>query len=191
MNQPAPSSPAPRVLVLFAPGFEEIEMVTVVDVLRRAACDVTLAGTGEEPLEGAHGILVTPDRSLTGLVANDFEALVLPGGMPNAQTLARDAQCQRLIREAWAANLWIGAICAAPIALAAAGLVEGKRLTSHPGVEDQLSGSRYESDRVVRDGRLLTSRGPGTALEFALALVEALVSPTRADQLAAPMLARR
>ena len=175
-------------LVLFAPGFEEIETVTVVDVLRRAGIDVTLAGTEAGALEGSHGIRVTADRVVADCSAGDYDAVVLPGGMPNSQTLADHSECQRLVREASAANKVVGAICAAPIALAAAGVSQGRTVTSHPSVEGRLAESTYRTDRVVRDGKLVTSRGPGTALEFALALVSELAGADKAAAVAAPML---
>jgi putative intracellular protease/amidase len=113
--------------------------------------------------------------------------VVLPGGTQNARTLAVDPEAQRLIREARNLDRWLGAICAAPIALKAAGAIRGARLTSHPSVENELAGERYVTERVVTDGRLITSRGPGTALEFALALVAALCGRDQAAAVAQPM----
>ena len=179
-----------RALVLFAPGFEEIETITIIDVLRRAGVDVTAAGTAEGVLEGSHGIRVEVDCAMAGLKASDYDAVILPGGMQNATTLAEHADAQRLLREAKGSQRTIGAICAAPIALEAAGLLRGRTVTSHPSVEAQLNPSSYRTDRVVRDGDLITSRGPGTALEFALEVAAGLVGAERAGALAGPMLAR-
>lgn len=179
-----------RALVLFAPGFEEIEAITIVDVLRRARIEVVLAGTERGVLDGAHGIGVRADCSIDEVEAGDFDALILPGGMPNARALAAHPRCRQLLKDARSKDRYIAAICAAPVALAAAGLIEGRRVTSHPSVQDELGGAHYVEQRVVRDGKLMTSRGPGTALEFALALVADLVSPEVADELAAPMLMR-
>jgi len=181
---------APRALVLFADGFEEIETVTVIDVLRRADVQVVTASPGGGFVAGSRGVRVESERRLAGLSARDFDAVVLPGGMENARTLSVDPDAQRLIREARRLELWVAAICAAPLALKAAGAIGGARLTSHPSIEKELAGERYHDDRVVQDGRLLTSRGPGTALEFALALVGGLCGPEKAAAVAAPMMVR-
>jgi 4-methyl-5(b-hydroxyethyl)-thiazole monophosphate biosynthesis len=173
---------------LFAPGFEEIETISIVDVLRRAEVEVVLAGTERGVLDGGHGIGVRADCDVRSVRVEDFDALVLPGGMPNARTLAADARCQELIRAARTADLVVAAICAAPIALAAAGVIGDAAFTSHPGVTAELPAANYREDRVVRDGKLVTSRGPGTAIEFALALVALLCGDEVAARLAAPML---
>ncbi len=187
MNSPAPT--APRVLVLCADGFEEIEMVTVVDVLRRAGLAVLLASPGGTTLTGAHDLRIESDGKLAGLRGGDFAALVLPGGMRNARTLASDGDAQRLLREGDAASCLLAAICAAPVALLAAGVLHDATYTSHPAVQQELPRARYREERVVHDGRVLTSRGPGTALEFALAVVKALCGAEKAAAVAAPMLA--
>lgn len=183
------SSSAKRALVLFAPGFEEIETITILDVLRRAGLEVVAAGTESGPLRGAHGVLVAPDRTMAGLSARDFDAVILPGGSKNAQTLASHAEAQRILREARDSDRAIGAICAAPLALRTAGLLEGRRYTSHPSIQKDLPAAGYRTERVVVDGNLLTSRGPGTALEFSLALVEHLLGARKAEEVKAPMLA--
>ncbi len=179
---------AKKTVVLFSDGFEEIEFVTIVDVLRRAGVEVTTAAPRAGMVRGSRGISMQADRSVEGLRAVDFDAVVLPGGAANARTLAEDLDCQRLIKEARAADLWLGAICAAPIALKNVGLDASVRLTSHPSVRQELQSFTYVEDRVVRDGRLLTSRGPGTAMEFALALVEQLLSKEKSQEVARPML---
>jgi DJ-1 family protein len=181
----------PRVLVLFAPGFEEIETVTIVDVLRRAQLDVVLASPAGGLIEGSRGVRVMSERRLAELAARDFAAIALPGGMANARTLASDPDAQRLIREARDLDRVVAAICAAPVALKAAGAIRGARLTSHPAVASELEGERYSEERVVRDGRLLTSRGPGTALEFALALVAELCGAAKAAEVGQPLVLPR
>jgi 4-methyl-5(b-hydroxyethyl)-thiazole monophosphate biosynthesis len=177
-------------LILFANGFEEIEAVTVVDVLRRAGVAVTTASPSGGLVLGSRGIKVESERRLSELSARDFDAVVLPGGLENARTLAVDPEAQRLIREARALGRWVAAICAAPLALKAADAIRGARLTSHPSIEKELAGERYQTERVVVDGRLLTSRGPGTAMEFSLALVAELCGAEKAAAVAAPMLVR-
>ena len=167
-----------RVLVPLAHGFEEIETITIVDILRRAGVLVMMAsveiGAPPAAIEGRTGIKVMPDRPVSGIQVSDFEMIVLPGGLKGAQTLQQDPQIARLLRDSERAGHYIGAICAAPIVLAANHMITGRRLTSHPSVKDQLEGATYEQHRVVVDGRLVTSRGPGTAMEFALVLVELL-----------------
>ena len=176
-----------RVLVLFATGFEEIETITIVDVLRRADLEVVTASPTGGLITGSHAIAIESERRFAELAARDFAAVVLPGGMQNARTLSTDREAQRLIREARDLDRVVGAICAAPIALRAAKAIRGARITSHPGVASELAGERYGEERVVCDGKLITSRGPGTALEFALALVALLCGPEHAAAVAAPM----
>jgi len=175
-----------RVLVPLAEGFEEIEAVTIVDVLRRASIDVVTAALGESPVRGSHGIAVVADAKLDDVRGDDFDALVLPGGMPGSKTLRDDERVLSLVRNATRANRLVAAICAAPIVLDAAGVLQGKRATSYPG--NELPSARYVEERVVADGAIVTSRGAGTALEFALALVERLKSPEAAQKLRAAMI---
>ena len=176
--------------MLLSNGFEEIEAVTIIDVLRRAGVQVTTASPAGGLVEGSRAIRIESERRLAELSAREFDALVLPGGTQNARTLAADPEAQRLVREARNLDRWVGAICAAPIALKSADAIRGARITSHPSVEKELAGERYQTDRVVKDGRLITSRGPGTSLEFALALVASLCGDAQAAAVAAPMLVR-
>ena len=177
----------PRVLVPLAEGFEEIEAVTLVDVLRRAA------GTGA--VRGSHGIALQADAALDAALqeaeARPFDMVVLPGGEPGTTHLAADARLSALLQRFGREGRPIGAICAAPRLLAAEGLLRGRAATSHPSVEAQVrrGGARYGTERVVRDGELVTSRGPGTALEFALGLLEVLGVGDRAGELRRAMLA--
>jgi 4-methyl-5(b-hydroxyethyl)-thiazole monophosphate biosynthesis len=175
-----------RVLVPLAEGFEEIEAVTIVDVLRRASIDVVTAALGDAEVEGSHGIAVTADARLDELKSADFDAVVLPGGMPGSRTLRDDERVLGIVRTLARENKLVAAICAAPIALEAAGVLAGKRATSYPG--NELPSARYAEERVVVDGTLVTSRGPGTALEFALTLVERLKGPEAAQKLRAGMI---
>jgi protein deglycase len=177
-----------RVLVPLAEGFEELEAVTIIDILRRAGIEVVVASLAGSPVTGSHGIRLAADTPLAALVEQDFDMIALPGGMPGAAALARDPEVQRLIRELAAADKYTCAVCAAPIALAAAGVHRGKRVTCYPGFESQLEGGTLVEDRVVVDGTLVTSRGPGTALEFALALVGILRGATVQSELAKRMI---
>lgn len=163
-----------HVCVLFAEGFEEIEAVSIVDILRRADVDVTTLGVAERRVTGSHGITVETDRSLAEASSEIWDMVILPGGIPGSTHLRDSPEVQKLIREQASSGRRIGAICAGPIALGAAGVLQGRRATSYPGFERELSGCRYSEDRVVTDGNIITSRGPGTAMEFALEVVREL-----------------
>ncbi len=176
------------VVVPLLPGFEEIEAVTIIDVLRRAEVRVLVASSAPGPVRGSHDIELVADSALAAVSADTVDMIALPGGMPGATHLARDPEVQRLVRELAAAGKYTCAVCAAPIALAAAGVHRGKRITCYPGFEDQLAGGTVVEDRVVVDGTLVTSRGPGTAVEFALALVAILRGQTARAELAKRML---
>lgn len=176
------------VLVPLAEGFEEIEAVTVIDVLRRGGVEVVVAGLLPGPVRGSRGVVVVPDTTLDEVGARRFDAVALPGGRQGAEALRDDPRVRDLLVAHAQDGRWIAAICAAPIALAAAGLTEGRTLTSHPSVRDELLGVDYREDRVVRDDKLVTSRGPGTALEFAVALLALLCGGAKASEVAGPML---
>ena len=161
-----------KVAVILANGFEEIEALTVVDVLRRANISCDMVGF-EEQVTGSHDIQVTADRVFDGDLS-DYDLLVLPGGMPGSANL-RDNQA--LISEIQAFNQEgkkISAICAAPIALQQAGVLKDKHFTCYDGVQENITDGIYQKETVVVDGNLITSRGPSTALAFAYELVEQL-----------------
>lgn len=182
---------APRVLVPLAEGFEEIETVTIVDVLRRAEVEVTLAGLGGEglaPVQGSRGIHVAPDVPWSAVDPATFDALVLPGGMGGTLAMMEDERLVAAVRDSVERGRLTAAICAAPMVLSAAGVVDERPFTAHPSVQERLGEPGLEPDqRVVRAGNLITSQGPGTAMEFALALVEELVGVDRAAGIAAAM----
>jgi 4-methyl-5(b-hydroxyethyl)-thiazole monophosphate biosynthesis len=175
-----------RVLVPLAEGFEEIEAVTILDVLRRASIDVVTAALATSAVRGSHGISLAADTLLDEVRGDEFDAIVLPGGMPGSRTLRDDERVLGIVREASRKGKLVGALCAAPIALEAAGVLAGKRATSYPG--NELPSARYVEERVVVDDELVTSRGPGTALEFALVLVEKLAGAEAADKLRSGMI---
>ena len=161
-----------KVAVILANGFEEIEALTVVDVLRRANISCDMVGF-EEQVTGSHDIQVTADRVFDGDLS-DYDLLILPGGMPGSANL-RDNQA--LISEIQAFNQEgkkISAICAAPIALHQAGVLKDKHFTCYDGVQEQIADGIYQKETVVVDGNLTTSRGPSTALAFAYELVDQL-----------------
>lgn len=181
-----------RALVPLADGFEEIEAITVIDVLRRAGLEVVVAGLKPGVARGSHGIDVVPDVELGSIDAAAIDVLVLPGGMPGTRHLAADARVLELVRRLHAAGKPTAAICAAPIVLHAAGIARGIEVTSHPSVRGELAGAIVRGDlRVVRAGKVTTSQGAGTALEFALALVEDLCGAEKAAELARAMIVAR
>jgi 4-methyl-5(b-hydroxyethyl)-thiazole monophosphate biosynthesis len=179
-------APRTQVLVPLAPGFEEIEAATIIDVLRRADFDVVVAGLIGLTVTGSHAITFTAERPLEGLRGGDFAAVVLPGGMPGARHLRESALLLGVLRDAAAAGKIVAAVCAAPTALEAAGLLSGKRATSYPGHD--IPSASYSEERVVVDGKIVTSRGPGTSMAFALELVRQLGGSERAELLAKAML---
>ncbi len=178
----------PTVLVPLAPGFEEIEAMTIIDVLRRAGHDAITAGTISGPITGAHGVIVTPDCVITDVDASALRMVVLPGGLPGATNLKDNATVISLLQHVHASGGIAAAMCAAPMALGKAGLAKGRRVTCYPGFEDQLTGGTCVTDRVVEDDRVVTSRGPGTAMEFSLALVASLGDPAKSAALRSGML---
>lgn len=191
MAAPHPVGAARAVLVPLAPGFEEIEAVTIIDVLRRAGLVVRVAGLGARRVTGSHGITLEADCLLEEVVASELAMLVLPGGMPGTANLAADERILALVRELEASGRKVGAICAAPLVLERAGVLAGREVTAYPAVRDKLASARVLAEpAVVASGPLLTSQGVGTALEFALALVADLAGPARARELASAMLVR-
>ncbi len=165
-----------RVLVPLAEGFEEIEAVTVIDILRRAGVEVLTAGLEPGPVTGSHGIGVVADATLDEALDQDFDMMALPGGLPGADHLENDPRIATMLRRLADSGRFTAAICAAPRVLAAAGLLDGRSATSYPGFLDpqRTPGLELSEAAVVEDGTVITSRGPGTAMDFALALVERL-----------------
>jgi 4-methyl-5(b-hydroxyethyl)-thiazole monophosphate biosynthesis len=171
----------PSVLAILAEGFEEVEAVTPIDLLRRAGADVTTAALADGiHVTGRSGITVHADATLAGLGPTPplFDCLFLPGG-PGVKHLRTDPRVRALVLAYEAAGKWLAAICAAPTVLHDAGLLAGRRYTAHFSVADELTAIRAD-ERVVVDGRLLTSRGAGTALDFGLLLIEKLFSREKA-----------
>ena len=165
-----------RVLVPLAEGFEEIEAVTVIDLLRRAGIEVVTAALAPGRVTGSHGIALHPDTDIDAALEQRFDMIVLPGGMPGAANLGNDDRVIALLRLFADSDRFTAAICAAPGVLAKAGLLAGKRATSYPGflTPENAPGSVLVEETVVEDGKVITSRGPGTAIDFALALVQRL-----------------
>jgi protein deglycase len=162
------------VVIPLANGFEEIEAVNLIDVLRRAEIEVIIAGVGTKMISGAHNINIQTNRLISQVSSDEIEMIVLPGGWDGTYALAEDADVQRLLKEMNAKGKMIGAICAAPYALEKAGVLKHD-YTCYPSVEKEIRLDGYTKDQpVVTDGNIMTSRGPGTALCFALSIVERL-----------------
>ena len=162
------------VLVLFAEGSEELEAITIVNILRRAGVSVTLAGLDEGALRGSRGVVLIPDTTLHEALAHDYDMVVLPGGQPGTNNLKADPRVLKLLKQMSLQGKYVTAICAAPSVLAFAGLLDGKRATSFPGSLDPFPQVMQQGTAVAEDEKLITSRGPGTAIDFALTLVERL-----------------
>ena len=179
-----------RVLVPLAEGFEEMEAVIIIDVLRRADLDTVVAGlNGAGPVLGSRGVTVVAEVALDDVLDTEFDAIVLPGGLGGTECLRAHAPLLAALGAHAAEERLTAAVCAGPLVLASAGLVRGKNLTSHPGAQDELraAGALVSADRVVQDGVLLTSQGPGTAMEFALAVVHELVGGSTVNSLRSAM----
>jgi 4-methyl-5(b-hydroxyethyl)-thiazole monophosphate biosynthesis len=175
-----------KVLVPLASGCEELEAVTVIDLLRRAGIEVISAGLEAAPqaVRASRGTFLIPDTSLDQAIKQEYDMVVLPGGQPGTDTLNADPRIHALLDRMAKHEKYIAAICAAPKILASAGLLKGRRVTSFPGALDQsqLAAVRYEETAVVQDGHILTSRGPGTAMDFALAIIEILAGRAKRDE---------
>ncbi len=180
-----------RVLVPLAQGCEELEAVSIIDLLRRAGIEVVAAGLTDGAVTCSRGVVLVPDTSLDKVLGDDFDMIVLPGGLPGADYLDEDVRIQRMLKRMAEQGKYTAAICAAPKVLASAGLLQGKQATSYPGVIDamQLEDTRYVDDRaVVVDGKVITSRGPGTAMDFALELIEILVGSEQRNAVEASLM---
>lgn len=163
-----------KIAVLIPNGFEEIEAITPIDLWRRADLNVQTFALESTPAQGSHGIDISCDHFVEQLQVDNFDLLFLPGGLPGSHTLRDNETAQAIIKGFAEANKYIAAICAAPVALHQAGLLKGKAVTSHPSKETELTDTNYSQDRVVVDGKIITSRGAGTAIDFALSVLNEL-----------------
>ena len=172
------------VLVPLAQGCEELEAVTVIDLLRRAGIQVVTAGLDDKPVTASRGVKLIPDMDLDSALQQDYDMVILPGGLPGADNLDNDPRIHDLLKKMANSEKFTAAICAAPRVLANAGLLSGKSATSYPGCIDKmgLRDTKYLEDAVVSDGRIITSRGPGTAMDFALRLIEVLTGRDKRDE---------
>ncbi len=170
-----------KILVPLAEGFEEIETMSIVDVLRRAGHDVVLAGIPGSIITGSRGVRVLADKMLKDIDENDFDVLVLPGGYPGYINLGKSQRVSDIIKKFNEKQKTVAAICAAPSVLAKAGVLNDRKATIYPGMEKEIP--RPRGDRVVVDGNIITGQGPGAAMEFALKIVEVLDGKEKAEKL--------
>jgi 4-methyl-5(b-hydroxyethyl)-thiazole monophosphate biosynthesis len=179
-----------KVLVPLAEGFEEIEVMTIVDILRRAEIEVVIAGLKDGLIEGAHKILVQPEATLDEVKALQFDVLYLAGGFPGFINLREDERVLNMVREMDRAGKYIAAICGAPSVLVKSGMLKGRTATVNPaGREEVAACARYSPERVVVDGNLITSQSPGTAMELALKMVDVLAGKEVMEKIKAQILA--
>jgi len=165
----------PHAIVVLADGFEEVEAVTVIDLLRRAEVEVTILGLDGVEVRGAHDMWVRADRMFRDF-GEPFDALVLPGGGPGTKRLAASTELIEFVRQSNKKGLICAAICAAPTVFAKAGILKNKKAVCYPGCEDKMADAVVSEDAVAVDGNIITSRAVGTAIPFALELIAALVS---------------
>jgi 4-methyl-5(b-hydroxyethyl)-thiazole monophosphate biosynthesis len=178
-----------KVLVFFANGTEEIEALTVVDILRRAGADVTVAGVGGKELVGSHAIRITADIDAEALGALNFDMVVVPGGLPGTTHLDESEIVDRSLTAVSEKGGYLAAICAAPLVLGKRGYLVGKEATCYPGFESYLKGARLPGKRVCVDGNVITGAGMGAALDFSLALTEVLFGAEKAKALRSAVIA--
>lgn len=177
-----------RALIVLADGFEDIEAVAPIDVLNRAGIEVVIAGLQNRPIKAAYGITIVPHTSIDD-VKELFDCLIFPGGRKNAESLAASRRVTEIARKHFESDKFVAAICAAPshVLAEAAGVLKGRRATGDPGFNDRLSaaGAIVTNEQVTVDGNIITGRGPGAAMLFALMLAEKLADKEIADQFAA------
>ena len=177
----------PKVLVPLAQGCEELEAVTIIDLLRRAGIEVTSAGLDAGSITASRGVTLIPDTDLESALKGDYDMIVLPGGLPGADHLDNDERIRSVLKIMADDGKSIAAICAAPKVLASTGLLNNKNATGYPGVLDKMEveGLKLQSSPVVKDGKIITSRGPGTAMDFTLTLIEELSGKAKRDEVEA------
>lgn len=173
-----------KAVIFLAEGFEEVEAMTPVDLLRRAGVQVEMLSVdGLDTVTGSHGIEITVNNSLNNADISDADLLILPGGMPGTKNLDASREVAEALISADKQGKLIAAICAAPSVLGHLGLLEGKSATCYPGFESELNGAEYLEESVVVDGNIITSRGVGTAIDFGLKLTALLVDDNTSKDL--------
>lgn len=179
------------VYIILGKGFEEIEAIAPCDILRRGGVEVKLAAIGEKLVEAGHGVRVEADCTLAELDVKNLEMIILPGGLGGVRAIGASNAALGAVREVYDAGGFVAAICAGPTVLARLGLLEGKKATCYPGCEDEMAGAVMQNAGVVRDGRIITGRAAGAAVDFGLALLAALKGEDEAKRVAAGIVYER
>jgi 4-methyl-5(b-hydroxyethyl)-thiazole monophosphate biosynthesis len=169
-----------KVLVPLTDGFEEIEAISTIDVLRRAGIDAVIAGSPGSTLTGVHDVKIQADGMLKDIDPEEFDAVILIGGSPGYINLGNSQKVQEIIRDFFSKDKLVAAICAAPTILSKAGILDERKATIYPGMEKEIP--RPRNEKVVVDQNVITSQGPGTAVEFALSIAEKLVGKEKANE---------
>ena len=178
-----------KVYIFFADGLEEIEGLTVVDMMRRAGIDISIVSMNVTlTVTGSHKITIGADVLLEDIDADEADMFVLPGGLPGTNHLADSMLLADILKKAYSAGKYVAAICAAPSVLGGLGILHGKKATCYPGFEDKLTGAVCQTDNVVADGKVITSRGMGTAIEFSARLIAALKGEKAGEDLMASIM---
>lgn len=178
-----------KVLVILADGFEEVEALGPIDVLRRCGARVAIAGLDGKCIRGAHDAYIGCDAVLSDVASESFDAIVLPGGMPGAKNLHESELVNKVILDTYGRNDLVCAICASPaFVLVPTGILNGRKVTCYPGCEAVAPQVKFGKDRAVKDGNIITGAGPGTALEFGLLIAEALYGKEKANQIHSDMI---
>ncbi|WP_297517720.1 DJ-1 family glyoxalase III [uncultured Clostridium sp.] len=177
-----------KVLIMLAQGFETLEALSVKDICVRANVQCDLCGVTEKIVTSSHGIKVEADVYFEDGAFDDYDAIVIPGGMPGAKNLKENIRVIELIKDYYATGKIVASICAGPIALAKAGILSGRNVTSYPGYEEELGNVIYKEEVVVVDENIITSRGPATALEFSYEILKGLGYEAKAEQIKEAML---
>ncbi len=175
--------------MILAEGFEDIEAVSVLDILRRAEIEIVTASLKPGPVKSAHGVAIVPDMELSAVKSDSFDMLVLPGGLPGTTNLGADNRVLKIIQTMHKDNKYLAAICAAPTIFGTLGILADKEATCYPSMLSQLKAKKSISNKkVVVDGKIITSQGPATAMEFAYQLVAILGKTSIAEELKKGML---
>lgn len=178
----------PKVAIILAEGFEEVEAVAPIDALRRAGVEVIIAGLSKEPVASARNVRIVPDASVDELNPEELDMIILPGGAGGVEKLKQDKRVEALVKALESKGKYVSAICAAPTALAKFGLLEGRKATAYPALKEDIKPAIFVDEKVVEDDRVITSQGPGTALLFGIKLVEKLMGKEKAKEVAQKML---
>ncbi len=176
-----------KIIVPLAQGLEEIETITGIDVLRRADIEVTTVSLGDVKVKGAHDVVILADKTIDEINVDEFDGILLPGGMPGSANLRDDERIINMVKSLNKKGKLVSAICAAPIVLEKAGVLKGKKATSYPGFDEEMPSCNFTDERVVVDGNIITGKGPGAALEFAFEVVNYLAGEEMINKLKGEM----